>query len=130
MILFCKDLRDTTLPVHKLVSLHPESLQANRSGNLTSQQQKDFGALSGLPTPQRVKEFGHAYRGGGPDVDLKSRRIMVVDDNRDSADSLALLLKSLGHEVQTAYDGFEAIDQMDRFNADVIVLDIGMPRLD
>lgn len=58
-----------------------------------------------------------------------SRRILVVDDNRDSADSLALLLQSMGHEVQTAYDGVEALDTMRGFSPQLILLDIGMPRM-
>ncbi len=57
------------------------------------------------------------------------RRILVVDDNRDSAETLAMLLTLMGHEVDTAYDGLEAVGQAQTFRADVILLDIGMPRL-
>lgn len=57
------------------------------------------------------------------------RRILVVDDNRDSANSLAMLLKLLGHTVDTAHDGLEAVERAVTFRADVILLDIGMPRL-
>jgi CheY-like chemotaxis protein len=52
-----------------------------------------------------------------------------VDDNRDSANSLALLLKLLGHTVDTAHDGLEAVERAETFRGDVILLDIGMPRL-
>lgn len=58
------------------------------------------------------------------------RRILVVDDNRDSADSLSLLLQHLGHEVATAYDGLEAVSVAEEFCPDVVLLDIGLPRLD
>ena len=56
-------------------------------------------------------------------------RILVVDDNRDSADMLALLLKFSGHETHTAHDGMAAVEEADRLDPDVIVLDIGLPRL-
>jgi CheY-like chemotaxis protein len=52
-----------------------------------------------------------------------------VDDNRDSANSLAMLLKLLGHTVDTVHDGLEAVERAATFRGDVILLDIGMPRL-
>ena len=52
-----------------------------------------------------------------------------MDDNRDSANSLAMLLRLLGHTVDTAHDGLEAVEKAMTFRADVILLDIGMPRL-
>jgi PAS domain S-box-containing protein len=57
------------------------------------------------------------------------RRILVADDNRDSAASLAMLLQLMGHEVETAHDGVEAVERAATFRADVVLLDIGMPRL-
>jgi CheY-like chemotaxis protein len=56
-------------------------------------------------------------------------RFLVADDNRDAADSLALLLRTTGGEVHTAYDGQEAVEAATRLRPDVILLDIGMPRL-
>ena len=56
-------------------------------------------------------------------------RILVVDDNRDSADMLAILLKFSGHETHTAHDGMAAVEEAERLDPDVIVLDIGLPRL-
>jgi CheY-like chemotaxis protein len=53
----------------------------------------------------------------------------VVDDNRDSADSLAMLLKLSGHETQAVYDGLEAVQAAMTFRPDVILLDIGLPKL-
>ncbi|MDQ3564040.1 MAG: ATP-binding protein [Pseudomonadota bacterium] len=58
-----------------------------------------------------------------------TRRILVVDDNRDSAESLAMLLKLMGNETHTAYDGFEAVEAAAAFRPDVILLDIGLPKL-
>jgi CheY-like chemotaxis protein len=59
-----------------------------------------------------------------------SRRILVVDDNRDSAESLARLLQMFNHEARAAYDGPAALQAVDSFHPDVIVLDIGMPGMD
>jgi CheY-like chemotaxis protein len=60
---------------------------------------------------------------------VTKRRMLVVDDLKDSADSLSMLLRMLGHEVETAYDGEEAIAAAERFRPEVLLLDIGMPRL-
>jgi PAS domain S-box-containing protein len=56
-------------------------------------------------------------------------RILVVDDNRDAADSLALMLQLTGHEVHTAHDGLEAVAAATKLKPDVVLLDIGMPHL-
>jgi PAS domain S-box-containing protein len=56
-------------------------------------------------------------------------RILIVDDNRDSAESLTMLCKLNGHEVQSAYDGLEAIETAVKFRPNVILLDIGLPGL-
>ena len=60
---------------------------------------------------------------------MPKRRILVVDDNRDSTDSLSMLLQLQGHEVTTAYDGLEALDMCEQFRPEVVLLDIGMPKL-
>jgi CheY-like chemotaxis protein len=57
-------------------------------------------------------------------------RILVVDDLTDAADSLALLLRLLGHEVRTAYTGPAALSAAEQFHPDAILLDIGLPELD
>jgi CheY-like chemotaxis protein len=56
-------------------------------------------------------------------------RVLVVDDNVDSADTLAAVLDLLGSEVRTAYDGEEALRIVDAFAPQVVLLDIGMPRM-
>jgi CheY-like chemotaxis protein len=58
------------------------------------------------------------------------RRILVVDDNRDAADSLGMMLRLLGNKVQTAYDGHTAVQMAEGFRPDVVLLDIGLPKLD
>jgi len=57
------------------------------------------------------------------------RRILVVDDNRDSAASMAMMLKLQGSEVRTAHDGLEAVDLAAKLRPQVILMDIGMPKL-
>ncbi|HVY05232.1 MAG TPA: ATP-binding protein [Burkholderiales bacterium] len=56
-----------------------------------------------------------------------SQRVLVADDSRDSADSLALMLSIAGHEVRTSYGGKEAIELLETFQPSVALLDIGMP---
>jgi PAS domain S-box-containing protein len=57
------------------------------------------------------------------------RRVLVVDDNRDSAESLAIFLQLVGHEVRTAFDGIDALELANTFDPDVLLLDLGMPKL-
>jgi CheY-like chemotaxis protein len=57
------------------------------------------------------------------------RRVLVADDNRDAAESVALLLTTAGYEVYTAFDGPEALEKVRRLQPDVALLDIGMPGL-
>ena len=59
-----------------------------------------------------------------------SHKILIADDHRDSAESLALLLQFLGHETRFALDGQEALRVAEQFHPDVIILDINMPKLD
>jgi signal transduction histidine kinase/CheY-like chemotaxis protein len=61
---------------------------------------------------------------------LEGLRTMVVDDNSDAAESIALVLSSLGATVRVAHDGREALQMADEFRPSVILLDIGMPGLD
>lgn len=59
-----------------------------------------------------------------------SRRVLVIDDNGDSAQSLALLARSWGHEVATARDGTEALAVAKGFRPDTALVDIGLPGMD
>jgi len=58
------------------------------------------------------------------------RRILVVDDNRDAADGMAMLLDISGHITKTAYDGLEAIAAAESFKPELVLLDIGLPHMD
>jgi PAS domain S-box-containing protein len=56
-------------------------------------------------------------------------RVLVADDLRDTVDSLAMLLRIAGHEIRTAHDGLEAMQEAATFRPDVVLLDIGMPKM-
>jgi CheY-like chemotaxis protein len=56
-------------------------------------------------------------------------RVLVVDDNVDGAESMTFLLHALGQDVSTAYDGEQALEQFQSFRPDVVLMDIGLPRL-
>ncbi|HEY6924170.1 MAG TPA: PAS domain-containing protein, partial [Steroidobacteraceae bacterium] len=62
---------------------------------------------------------------GGP-----CRRVLIVDDNADAADTLAVLLNMEGHEAQTVHSGREALVRAESFQPDVVLLDIGLPEMD
>ena len=57
-------------------------------------------------------------------------RILVVEDNRDSADSLRLLLELSGYEVAVAYSGYDGVQAAEQYQPDVVLCDIGLPGLD
>ena len=61
---------------------------------------------------------------------MSNRRILVVDDNEDSALSLSMLFELTGDETHTVHDGAAAIAAAESFNPDVVLLDIGMPEID
>jgi CheY-like chemotaxis protein len=56
--------------------------------------------------------------------------ILVVDDNRDAADALAMLISTFGYEAKAVYDGKQAIEQAALFAPDMALIDLGMPGLD
>jgi CheY-like chemotaxis protein/HPt (histidine-containing phosphotransfer) domain-containing protein/two-component sensor histidine kinase len=58
------------------------------------------------------------------------RRVLVVDDNYDSAKSMALLLREMGHEAHMALDGFEGVRAVSALDPEIVFLDIGMPEID
>jgi CheY-like chemotaxis protein len=62
-------------------------------------------------------------------VQAHAHRILLVDDNRDAVESLAVLLTIAGYEVRTAHDGAAAIEQAASYRPEVILLDIGLPKL-
>ena len=109
-----------------LVEMHGGSIEAHSEGT-----GKGTELVVRLPT----LEQGPAARPPPPGAAEEpraavARRVLVVDDQRDVADSLALLLRTLGWEVEVARDGEEAVIAAGRYHPDLVLMDIGMPRLD
>jgi CheY-like chemotaxis protein len=57
-------------------------------------------------------------------------RVLIIDDNKDAADTFALLVRIWGHECRRVYDGSEAVKISSAFRPDVVFLDLGMPKID
>ena len=110
--------------VQRLVELHGGSVRAHSEG-------PGRGSAFVVRLPVVLPLAGSRQAGGEvqPAGSPPRRRILVVDDNRDAALSLAELLTLMGNETQTAYDGLEALAVAETFRPDVALLDIGMPKL-
>ena len=66
----------------------------------------------------------------GSATELVAQRVLIVDDNHDAADSLGALLKLLGADVHVVYGGAEALEAVETYKPDAVILDIGMPGMD
>ncbi len=113
--------------VQRLVEMHGGSVQAQSAGPGRG---SEFSVT--LPRGRISKRSAQApaQRVKHPEEHAKQRRVLVVDDNPDSAETLALLARTWGHEVQTAPDGYAALEQAAEFAPDVVLLDIGLPGMD
>lgn len=107
--------------VKRLVELHGGSVEAYSEG---AGRGSEF--VVRLPVAGRSGEAPVLLNGAGPGGTPRLR-VLVVDDNVDAADSLAMVLHAWGHDVRTAHDGPSALDLAARFPADAVLLDIGMP---
>jgi signal transduction histidine kinase len=110
--------------VRGLVDLHGGAVEARSAG-------PGKGSVFTVQLPVAVE--ASILEPPAPDVELAvgmRRRVLIVDDLKDSADTLAMLIRMLGHESRTAYDGEEGLAAAEEFRPDVILLDIGMPKLD
>jgi CheY-like chemotaxis protein len=105
-----------------LVELHGGSIIAKSAGPGTGSEfvvEVPAVAAESEPKGSATTLDGHAQ--------TVKRRILVVDDNADSAESLAMLLKIQGNDTQVANDGLEALEKGPAYKPDVVLLDIGMP---
>ncbi len=83
-----------------------------------------------LPVVATESAEAAAVAGGRVREASSRRRVLLADDNLDAAASMAELLELLGHEVHVAHDGIEAVETAERLRPDLVLMDIGMPRLD
>jgi CheY-like chemotaxis protein len=110
--------------VKRIVDMHGGTVSATSEGlGLGSEFVVRIPAIEGARADLRADQ---AAVNGAP----ARRKILVVDDNADAAESLAALLTINGHETRMAHDGPEALMQAERFHPDIVFLDIGMPTLD
>ena len=109
--------------VKRLVEMHGGSIEVRSGGDgLGSEFVVHLPMIQSL-VPDSNAQSGEEHR------PAERRRILVVDDNRDSATSLALMLELMGNETRTAHDGLEALERIPVFKPEVVLLDIGMPKL-
>ena len=111
--------------VKGLVEMHGGSVVASSAGpGKGSQFVVRLPICKGSPGPKDLPP------GNGDGVAHPTKKkILVVDDNRDAADSLTMMLRLLGHEIHAAHDGLEAVEAASVFRPDVVLLDIGLPKL-
>ena len=106
----------------QIVTMHGGTIRASSAG---AGQGSEFTVRLPILVPLvPAKSVAPAARTG-----TVRRRILVADDNHDAADSMAMLLRDTGHEVEVVYDGARALDAARRMRPDVFILDIGMPGL-
>ncbi|MGE5615351.1 MAG: ATP-binding protein [Bacillota bacterium] len=110
--------------VKRLVEMHGGSVAAKSEGPGRG---SEFTVR--LPIAGAVAASAGEPSGTYPVFEILQRRILVVDDNKDAADSLAFLLRTHGAETRVAYDGLEAVGAAIAFQPDIVLLDIGLPKL-
>jgi CheY-like chemotaxis protein len=112
--------------VRRLVEMHGGTVEASSEGRGLG---SEFLIRLPLSPPAPVQDEPEEA-GAGPDAAPPvRRRILVADDNVDSATSLALMLEFMGNDVRTAHDGLAAVAGAAELRPDLILLDIGMPGL-
>jgi PAS domain S-box-containing protein len=110
--------------VQRLVEMHEGTVTAESEGYGHG---SEF--IVTLPVAPDQPEAGGDAVSQGAKATTNKRRILVADDNLDIAESLAMMLQLEGNEVRLASDGQEAVELAEEYQPDVILLDIGMPRL-
>ena len=111
--------------VKRLVEMHGGTVAADSAG-----QNMGSTFVIRLPTLVDSSQWPQPKAEGPARMSPPALRILVVDDNRDAADSLAMLLRTSGNDIRTAYDGVEAVQVANEFEPEVILLDIGLPNMD
>lgn len=110
--------------VKSLVELHGGTVQATSAGTGRGSEfvvrlPIAVGVSAPMPVPTRVVDTAGSI----------PRRILVVDDNQDAAESLSQLLELSGHEIRLAHDGLDAVAVAAAFRPELVLLDIGLPKM-
>ena len=108
--------------VRRLVQLHGGTVTARSEG-------RGLGSEFEVRLP--IAESHPDFEAAAParTLDSTARRILVVDDNRDSAESIATLLQLSGHRPFVVHDGLAAVEAAEHLRPDVVLLDVGLPKL-
>lgn len=109
--------------VRRLVELHGGSVRAISDGRTGSEFIVDL-PLDPGPIPDE-----HIDSQSAP-VAARPKRILIIDDNADASEALAMLLANEGHQVETRLDGVAGLSAAATFSPDVVLLDIGLPGMD
>jgi signal transduction histidine kinase/DNA-binding response OmpR family regulator len=111
--------------VRRLVEMHAGTVQAFSAG---ANQGSEF--VIRLPALAETKRLLATGTAEAPAFSAVRRRVLVVDDNPDVAESTTMLLRQIGLEVQTCHDGPSALAVAPTFRPDIVFLDIGLPGMD
>jgi CheY-like chemotaxis protein/two-component sensor histidine kinase len=110
--------------VRRLIEMHDGSIEARSYG---PDEGSEFVVRLPLLIPTRLEL---PPRSDGPGATTLSKfRVLVVEDNKDSAVTLGMLLRLKGHDIRIAHDGLEAMEIAATFRPDLVLLDIGLPKL-
>jgi CheY-like chemotaxis protein len=109
----------------RLVELHGGKVEARSAGlGLGSEFSVSLPVVRGSQQPQ-----GRPKSDRGADAETPGWRILIVDDGPRTREMYSMLLSKQGHQVETAADGWSALEIVESFNPDAVLLDVGMPGL-
>jgi CheY-like chemotaxis protein len=112
--------------VERLVAMHGGTVEVLSEGQ--NQGSEFIVRLPAVTAPLRTDD-GRADDARSANVRVR-RRVLVVDDNRDAAESMGMLLSVWGHDIRTAHDGPSALSVASEFQPEFVLLDIGLPGMD
>src|SRR5690606_27738593 len=107
----------------QLVTLHGGSIEARSEG-------LGRGSEFIVTLPLAERSTREPRRPAAATSRPSARRVLIVDDNDDAADALRMVLEVEGRRVEAAYSASEGLEAFDRFEPDVVLLDIGLPETD